>query len=123
MLNIELIEDKSLAILSSDNKLDEKDFVQAGKLIDPFIQQHGHLNGLIIHTQKFPGWENFNAFIAHLRFVHDHHKKIRRVAFVSDSSLLQHLQTISRHFVAAEIKEFNYSELESASDWAASSSN
>ncbi|MCF6226095.1 MAG: STAS/SEC14 domain-containing protein [Xanthomonadales bacterium] len=119
MLNIELIEDQSIAILSPDNKLDKEDFIQAGKLIDPFIQQNGHLNGLVIHTQKFPGWEDISALIAHFRFVHDHHKKIHRVALVSDSALLQYLKYFTKHFVAAEIKEFDYSELQRASDWAA----
>ncbi|MBE9550099.1 MAG: STAS/SEC14 domain-containing protein [Proteobacteria bacterium] len=121
MLNVKLNSKKCLAILSPDGKLNKQDFQLASNLIDPFIEEHGSLNGLVIYSKNFPGWANFSALIAHFNFIHDHHKKVKRLAFVSDSSLLKHIEPIAKHFVMAEIKEFNYQALQSAIDWATES--
>jgi len=41
---------------------------------------------------------------AHFRFVRDHHKQIRRVAFATDSALGMVAENLASVFVAAEIK-------------------
>jgi hypothetical protein len=33
----------------------------------------------------FPGWENFGGFTAHMHFIREHHKRVERVAIVTDS--------------------------------------
>lgn len=119
MLNVELNSNKCLAILSPDGKLNKQDFQQASQLIDPFIQEHGSLNGLVIYSKNFPGWASFSALVAHFNFIHDHHRKVKKLAFVSDSSVLKHIEPIAKHFIAAEIKEFNFQDLPAAVDWAA----
>jgi hypothetical protein len=49
--------------------LEKEDFEQLAKEVDPFIASKGKLVGLMIHTESFPGWENFGAFVSHLKFV------------------------------------------------------
>ncbi len=117
MLNIYLNEKQGIAILEPDGKLSESDFISASKLIDPYIEKSGQLNGIIIHVESFPGWGSFAALISHLKFVQEHHKKITCIALATDSSVGSFAERIVSHFVRAEIKNFKFNELEEATDW------
>ena len=117
MLNVNLREAKGIAILEPDGELSENDFKNAAEIIDPYIEKVGKLNGLIIHVRSFPGWDTFASFITHMKFVKEHHKKISRIAFVTDSSIGSIAENIASHFVNAEIKSFAFSELEASKKW------
>ena len=117
MLNIKLDKNNSIAVLEPDGELTEADFINAAKIIDPYLEESNQLNGLIIHTQSFPGWDSFSVFISHFKFVKDHHKKISHVAIVTDSPLGTLAENITSHFVSAEIKHFSYSEYDNAVKW------
>jgi hypothetical protein len=117
MLTVELDEVTGIAILKPDGALSEKDFIYASSVIDPYIEKSGKLNGLIINTRKFPGWESFGSLIKHFKFVKDHHKKLSHVAIVTDSVLGNFAETIVSHFVSAEIKHFAFDELSKAQSW------
>lgn len=119
MLSVEIDEAYGIAILGPDGPLSKDDFESAAKAIDPYIEKTGKLNGLIIHTKSFPGWDSFGALSSHLRFVKDHHKKISRIAFSTDSAVGNFAEKVASHFVNAEIKVFSFQELEQAKKWAA----
>ena len=86
-------------------------------MIDPYIAEHGDLKGLIIYTETFPGWEDFSAFISHIRFVNDHQKHIEKVALVSNATILDFTAKIANHFINAEIATFEYKNLDDAKTW------
>ena len=117
MLNVKLDEVSGIATLKPDGALSEKDFKSASSVIDPYIEKTGKLKGLIISTRKFPGWESFSSLIKHFKFVKDHHKKLSRVAIVTDSVLGDFAERIVTHFVSAEIKHFAFDELSKAQSW------
>jgi hypothetical protein len=97
--------------------LQQADFEQLSHEVDPFISGTGDLAGLIIETPAFPGWSSFGAFAAHMRFVRDHHKHIRRIALVTDSAMGNIAEHLVSHFVSAEIKQFPASGVEDARQW------
>ena len=117
MLKVELNEATGIAILKPDGALSEKDFIYASSVIDPYIEKAGKLNGLIISTRKFPGWESFGSLIKHFKFIKEHHKKLSHVAIVTDSVLGDFAERIVTHFVSAEIKHFAFDELSKAQSW------
>ncbi len=117
MLSVEIDESNGIAILEPSGPLSKVDFELAAKIIDPYIEKSGSLTGLIIHVEHFPGWDSFAALSSHLKFVKEHHKKISRVAFSTDSAVSAFAETIGSHFVNAEIKVFSYQELEPAKEW------
>ena len=119
MLSVEIDEVNGIAILEPDGALSKGDFELAAKIIDPYINKTGQLNGLIIHTKSFPGWDSFAALFSHLRFVKEHHRKISRVAISTDSMVGHFAETVASHFVNAEIKLFSFQELEKAKSWVA----
>lgn len=117
MLSVEIDEVNGLAILEPDGSLTKGDFESAAKVIDPYIENTDQFNGIIIHTESFPGWNSFAALASHLRFVKEHHKKISRVAISTNSVIGNFSEAVASHFVNAEIKLFSYQELEQAKDW------
>ena len=86
--------------------LEKQDFAQLAKTVDPYIEKNGSLSGLIVEVSAFPGWESLGAMAAHFRFVRDHHKKVKKVAVVTDAKLGNVAEKLASHFVAAEVKHF-----------------
>jgi hypothetical protein len=117
MLNVTVNREDGIVILEPDSALTQKDFESAAAVIDPYIEMAGALNGVIIHTKVFPGWDSFAALLTHLKFVQDHHKRVSHVAFVTDSSLGNLAEVVGSHFVQAEVKHFNFGELQQARLW------
>ena len=117
MLKVNLNKEESLVILEPIGALSQNDFEEVSKIVDPFIEKSGNLNGIIIYTESFPGWDSFNALVTHLKFVNEHHKKVSKVAFVTDSMIADFAQNIASHFVNAKIKHFPFDALENAKKW------
>jgi len=103
--------------LEPDGKLEAKDFQGLAALVDPFLVENGSLAGVLVHTKGFPGWKDFESFTTHMRFVNDHHKKIKKIAVVTDSKLGDFMQRIAKHFVSAELKHFPYDKIADARAW------
>jgi hypothetical protein len=116
-MNVVLDEKNSLAVLEPQEALSREDFEYAKSVIDPFIQNNEKLKAIIIHVKDFPWWDSFSGLISHFEFIHEHHKKVSYVVFVTDSTLIDVVEPISKHFVSAKVKTFSYDELEDAKEW------
>ncbi|GMW06881.1 MAG: STAS/SEC14 domain-containing protein [Gammaproteobacteria bacterium] len=103
--------------LRPSTALETADFEALAKAVDPYIEAHGRLAGLLIEMPSFPGWDSFGAFAAHLRFVRDHHRQIRRVALVTSSAVGDVAEKLASHFVAAEIRHFPAGQRANAERW------
>jgi hypothetical protein len=117
MINFELLRDRGILIITPQGPLEKSDFERLAKAVDPFIAEKGKLAGLMIRVDSFPGWKSFGALVSHLRFVGDHHRKIERVAAVTDSKLGEIIPGIVNHLVAAQIRHFGFNEKEQALAW------
>ena len=114
-----LLADSGVIVVEVTQAVRARDFDELAVTADTWIDAHGQLQGLVIHARRFPGWENLGALIRHIRFVRDHHRKIRRVAFAADGELAKLGPRIGEHFVQAEVKTFPFDALDSAVAWAA----
>ena len=117
MLNHKLLLPEGILVLEPDAPLQAADFEGLAHEIDPYIAEHGKLQGLMIHAKAFPGWANLDAFLAHMRFIESHHQKILRLAVVTNSSLLTEVPKIAAHLVRAEVKQFPESAYADALQW------
>ena len=117
MIDYNLDETRSLLHVRPTSPLRRDDFEALSRAVDPFIERTGGLNGLLLEVAHFPGWANMAAAIRHFKFVRDHHRKIRKVAIVTDSPLGEAAEHIASHFVAATIKHFPYDHLDEAKTW------
>ena len=112
------LRNNGVLIIRPDGPLRREDFDQLSEVIDPWIETHDRLHGLVVCIKKFPGWENFGSFVRHIDFVKGHHRKIRRVALVVDGALPDLMAKFASHFVEAEVKHFQIPEENRAIEWA-----
>ena len=118
MIKHEFRKNDGILIIEPEFSLVAGDFDMLSNIVDPYIRENGKLNGLIIHTESFPGWQDFGAMLAHIKFVKDHHEHVSKVAAVADEGIIAILPTIADHFVQADVKHFGYDDLDSAIEWA-----
>jgi hypothetical protein len=117
MISHELLRENGILIVRPQGVLEANDFRQLAQAVDPYIAEKGGLAGLMIEAPSFPGWKSFAALIEHLKFVRDHHRKIRRVAAVTDSAFLKIMPRIAEHFAHPDIKVFESGEKARALVW------
>jgi hypothetical protein len=107
----------SILYLRPESTLEEGDFARLAEVVDPYIEENGDLAGIVIDAPEFPGWQSLGAMVSHFRFVRDHHRRIRKVALVTDSALANVAEALASHFVSAEVRHFSAGDLESATRW------
>lgn len=117
MLNADLDRERGVLTLRPEGALTAQDFAALAGLVDPHLDAKGDLKGLLLLAPRFPGWEDFAGLVSHLKFVRDHHRRIRRIAVVSDSTFLSVAPKIAAHFVSAELKTFAADAAAAAQDW------
>ena len=117
MLNYELNRAEGILILNPIGPLESTDFGKLVQEVDPYIMEKGKLNGLMIYAKSFPGWDNFAAFLSHMKFIKNHHQKIRKIAAVTDSSFLSIMPQVANHFIQAEVRHFDCDDKDAALNW------
>jgi hypothetical protein len=117
MINAKLLREESLLVVSPEDKLESTDFERLRLLVDPYIEAHGELKGLLIDAETFPGWEDFASLLEQLRFVRDYQQRIQQVAAVTDNGFLAILPKVADYFAAAEVRHFNYQDRDQALCW------
>ena len=117
MIESDLDTENSILHVRPTSALAQADFAKLAEKVDPYIESSGGLRGLIVEVSSFPGWQSFAALVAHFRFVRDHHRRVEKVAVVTDSAIGNVAEHLASHFVAAKIKRFHAGELEAAKRW------
>jgi hypothetical protein len=117
MIKHRIMDAEGILVLEPMSALSAEDFRDLAASVDAYLAEHQTLHGMLIHAQHFPGWESFAGLSAHLKFVREHHKRIERIAIVTDSPLGTVAPTLAKQFVSAEIRRFAYSEFEEALLW------
>ncbi len=117
MININLDEQQSILYVKPTSALNAKDFAQLSDTINNYVKQHGTLKGFLIETERFPGWDNINAFFAHMKFIKNHHTKIQKIALVTNSKFASTAEKYIGPYIKAKIKHFPHGQAESAKQW------
>ena len=113
-----LLTDRGVLVIEPTRSLRAEDFDALAATVDPWLEVEEKLKGIVVHTRGFPGWDNVGSFLRHVRFIRDHHRKVGRVALAADGRLADIAPAIADTFVEAEVKRFNYDELDKAIAWA-----
>ena len=117
MLQVNIDVENKLVVLEPEGALTKEDFDNAVESIDPFIEQNGKLNGIVIYTESFPGWEDFAALSRHIVFIKNHHQKIKRLAFATNTNVIDYTKAIASPFISAKIEVFPFAKFEEAKAW------
>ena len=117
MLRFEHLDGHNILIITTDGPIEESDFKEFAKQIEANGQGQNRPTRLMIRTESFPGWDSFEAFAAHLKFVSEHHREIERIAIVTDSALLKVMPHIAGLLVHPKIKQFDLARTDEAVAW------
>lgn len=117
MINYELRHAEGVLVLRPERPLEVTDFVAITGQVDTYLEGHGKLHGVLIHAKSFPGWNDFAALIAHLKFLRAHLHRIEKVAVVADGALANVLPNFANHFIHAQVQHFEFPREKDAWDW------
>ena len=117
MLDYSIMKPEGILVLKPRAPLSKGDFAGVGVAVDSYLIDHLKLRGVLIHAKEFPGWENFSGLIAHMHFVHEHHKKVERVAIVTDSPAADIAESLAKHFTSAVVMHFPFDDDSQAMNW------
>lgn len=116
-MDIQFDAQNSILLIKPTGVLRAEDFLQLAATLDPYLQQHNSLKGLMVETAQFPGWANLDAFIAHVKFIKNHQAKIQKIALVTNSKLADFGKFWISIFLQPEVKRFPYGQAGSAKQW------
>jgi hypothetical protein len=117
MLDYSIMKPEGILVLKPRAPLSKEDFGGLSAAVDSYLSDHAKLHGVLIQSKAFPGWENFGGFTAHMHFVSGHHKKIERLAIVTDSPVASIGESLAKHFTSAEVKHFPFTDDAKALEW------
>lgn len=123
MLDYDLQEDKGILVLKPEGPLEAADFTTLASRVDAYFEGHKTLHGVLIYAKAFPGWKDFSALLAHLKFIKRHHQKIEKVAVVAEGALATAMPHIASHFVHAQVQHFDLGREDAAWVWLGQSVN
>lgn len=123
MLNYELRYNEGILVLHPEGPLGAADFSAITSHVDSYLDGHGKLHGVLILAKSFPGWTDFSALLAHMKFLTGHLNRIEKVAVVADGVLSNIVPRIASHFVHAQVRHFDFDREASAWKWLCPGSN
>jgi hypothetical protein len=110
MIKSELDSDMGVLIVCLTGPLAVADFDTLAEEFSAAVGSHARLRGLLIDTPHFPQWEGLSGVRAHLRFIATHHRRIRRVAIVTDNLLVRLAPLVARFALHLSVRHFVPSE-------------
>jgi SpoIIAA-like len=117
MVNHELRRDAGILVLIPEGPLEAADFTVLASQIDTYVERHDALRGVLIRAKSFPGWKDFDAVFAHLKFLKGHIHRIERVAVAADGAFANIMPALAEHFVHADVRHFDFADEEAALAW------
>jgi len=117
MIDYSILQQEGILVVKPTGPLSKGDFSGLTAAADSYLSDHAKLHGVMIQAKGFPGWENFGGFAAHMHFVRDHHRKVERVAIVTDSPVAGVAESLGKHFTSAEVRHFSFPDDKKAMDW------
>ena len=117
MIQVERLPDRNVLVITPSGPRAEDDFGKLAQALDQIVESNAKATGLMIHARSFPGWDSMGAFLAHMKFVGNYHRRIERVAVVTDSGFATLMAGIARYFVSPEVKRFDFNDNARALSW------
>jgi hypothetical protein len=117
MLSYQLRHDEGILVLHPEGSIEAADFTALARQVDNYLEGYGTLRGVLIHAKSFPGWKDFGALLAHLRFLKGHLKRIKKVAVVANGVIANIIPNIANHFLHAQVQHFEFDREDAAWDW------
>ena len=93
-------------LVHPQSALDKSDFSKLARAVDPQIEATGDLAGSSSTPRNSRVGTVSETMVTHFRFVRDHHKRVKKVAIVTNSHIGDVAEHLALHFVSAEVRHF-----------------
>ena len=100
-----------------EGPITSEDVAKLRATADEHLATHQEIAGVMLQTRTFPGFANLTAFADYVRFIADHHARVRRLALVTDSALAPVAEFVANHVVGLEMRQFPFAEDAAALTW------
>lgn len=117
MISHTLLRDEGVLLVSPKAPLEASDFQELAGDVDPYIAEHGSLQGLMVVAERFPGWRNLAGLKSHVRFVRSHFAKVKKIAAVTDSKWLSIFPRFVARLFTPKVRYFCHADRETALAW------
>lgn len=97
--------------------LSKSDFESLASELETILGDQRALNGILINTRDFPGYESFSDLLAHGEFISKFSHRIPKVALCTDSTVAGFLQLMGKVFTDAEVRKFDHDDKDAAEKW------
>lgn len=121
MLAYHLNSQTGIVELRPRGPLEAHDATSLSLTVNSYIEDHGRLRGVLLELEHFPGFDDWDAVAAHVRFLREHLPHIDRLALVTDNPWLEPLPDVMRLLTPLEVKRFPHDKRGDAFAWIASS--
>lgn len=109
--------DGGVLVVRPQGPIAREDVETLVRTADAYLASHGTLPGVMVQTPVFPGFASAAAFADHVRFIADHHTRVRRIALVTDSALAPIAEFVANHVVGLEMRHYAFGESAAALEW------
>jgi len=116
MIHTEWLRTNEVIAVRPKGAIGDDDILRVGDAIDRVIAREGRLEGLLVDTRGFAGWDDTHALLAYMRFVHAHQPKVARIAVVGDQWWLRAAPSFEPLY-GTPIKVFAVAEEDAAKAW------
>jgi hypothetical protein len=118
MINIDIKERENIFVLTPDGAIGADDIAAVNEQVNTYINTCDRIPNLVVRASSLPHWKDFQALAAHFKFIKNHHKVVKKVAIVSDSSLIWLIRPIVNQFTGAKVRRFPERAFDDAVNWA-----
>ena len=106
MLAYHLNPETGIVELRPRGPLEAQDFTSLWLTMKSYIEDHGRLRGLLLELDRFPGFDDWDAIAAQIRFVRRNLPKVDRIARLTDNPWLEPRPDVLRLLTPLEVKRF-----------------
>jgi hypothetical protein len=117
-LKVKLLPEVGVLVVESNGPLNSGDFGKLGLVVDPWVEAHGRLRGIVAQSPNVSGLRDIRNMIQHIRFAQLQRSGLDRVAYVSDRLFPKVLSKLAGHMIDTKLEVFNVKSLPQAILWA-----
>lgn len=115
-----LVADRGVVVVEAAGPLRVEDVQALAAVVDPWLDAHPDLPGLVVRAPHFPGWATLGALLRHIGFVGTHHRRVGRLAVVVGGRLAPQVAGLAGRIVHPQVRSFAPDDLDAAVAWAGS---
>jgi len=117
MLTIHLMEPGTILALHPHGVIEEGDIDRLRKALEDQAEAGHAVRGLLVNAAQFPGYADVSALMAHLGLIREFHRRLAKVALVTDAGFGPVAETLGRAMLAVDMRHFPAARLAEAEAW------